>query len=165
MQTIDGKKLREEILGKITKEVALLLFVPIFCDVLVGEDPASAQYVEMKARTAEKVGIRFHRATFPTSISTNDLIKEINVLNKVENMCGIIVQLPLPENIDQQAVFDSIDARLDVDCLGTTASEKFYNNYNSQTDLGYPTALACMALLDSLSLSFKNKNIVVLGQG
>src|SRR3989344_2799279 len=179
MQTIDGKKLREEILGKITKEVALLLFVPIFCDVLVGEDPASAQYVEMKARTAEKVGIRFHKATFPTSISTDDLIKEINVLNKVENMGGIIVQLPLPENIDQQAVFDSIDARLDVDCLGTTASEKFYNNYNSQTDLGYPTALACMALLDSINLdnnpstpfdkaqdkSLRTRKIVVLGQG
>ena len=165
MQIIDGKKLSVEILGKIKKEVALLPFVPVFCDVLVGDDLASLQYVGIKAKTAEMVGIHFHRATFPASISTNNLIKEINVLNKVENMCGIVIQLPLPKSIDRRAVLDSIDSRLDVDCLGVTTSEKFYNNYNSQTDLGYPTALACMALLDSLNFSLKGKIIVVLGQG
>ena len=165
MQIIDGKKIRGEILSKVKKEVAALSFTPIFCDVLVGDDPASLQYVEMKAKTAEIMGIHFHKATFPASISTNDLIKEIKVLNKIENMCGIIVQLPLPGSIDKRAILDSIDPRLDVDCLGLVASEKFYNNYDSQTDLGYPTALACMALLDSLNLDFKGKIIVVLGQG
>ena len=165
MQIIDGKKLSLEILSKIKKEVALLPFVPVFCDVLVGNDPASIQYVQMKAKTAEMAGIHFHRATFPTSISTNNLIKEINVLNKIENMCGIVIQLPLPKSIDRRAVLDSIGSRLDVDCLGVTTSEKFYNNYNSETDLGYPTALACMALLDSLNFSLKGKIIVVLGQG
>ncbi|MEK7539319.1 MAG: bifunctional 5,10-methylenetetrahydrofolate dehydrogenase/5,10-methenyltetrahydrofolate cyclohydrolase [Patescibacteria group bacterium] len=165
MQIIDGKKIRGEILSKVKKEVAALSFTPIFCDVLVGDDPASLQYVEMKAKTAEIMGIHFHKATFPASISTNDLIKEIKVLNKIENMCGIIVQLPLPGSIDKRAILESIDPRLDVDCLGLVASEKFYNNYDSQTDLGYPTALACMALLDSLNLDFKGKIIVVLGQG
>ncbi len=165
MQIIDGRKLRGEILSKIKKEVAKLPFVPVFCDVLVGADPASIQYVQMKARTAETAGIRFHKATFPASISTDDLIKEIKILNRVKNMCGIIVQLPLPKSIDKRAVLDSIDPRLDVDCLGIVASEKFYNNYDSQTDLGYPTALACMALLDSLNLDLKGKVIVVMGQG
>jgi len=165
MQIIDGRKLRGEILAKIKKEVATLPFAPVFCDVLVGEDPASLQYVKMKRRTAEMIGIHFHQATFPASISTEDLIKEIKILNKVENMCGIIVQLPLPKSIDKKAILDSIDPRLDVDCLGALASEKFYNNYNSQTDLGYPTALACLALLDSLNLNFKGKIIVVMGRG
>ena len=165
MQIIDGRKLRGEILAKIKKEVATLPFAPVFCDVLVGEDPASLQYVKMKRRTAEMIGIHFHQATFPASISTEDLIKEIKILNKIENMCGIIVQLPLPKSIDKKAILDSIDPRLDVDCLGALASEKFYNNYNSQTDLGYPTALACLALLDSLNLNFKGKIIVVMGRG
>ncbi len=165
MQIIDGKKIRGEILSKVKKEVAALPFAPVFCDVLVGDDPVSAQYVQMKARTAEMAGIRFHKAVFPASISTDDLIKEIETLNKVENMSGIIVQLPLPASIDKRAILDSIDPRFDVDCLGTVASEKFYNNYNSQTDLGYPTALACMALLDSLNLDLKGKVIVVMGQG
>jgi len=169
MNILDGKKLSEEILAKVKNEVDLLPFTPIFCDVLVGEDPSSVQYVGMKAKKAESVGIHFHKATFPASISTEDLIKEIKVLNKIENMCGIIVQLPLPEHLDKKAILNSIDPRLDVDCLGITASEKFYNNYNSQTDLAYPTALACMALLDSLELDLNppagEKKIVILGQG
>lgn len=165
MILIDGKKIRDEILVKIKSEVALLPFAPLFCDVLVGEDPASIQYVEMKARTAEKVGIHFHKAIFPATISTDDLIKEIKFLNKVPNMCGIIVQLPLPRSIDKKVILDSIEPRLDVDCLGAVASEKFFNNYNSQIDLGYPAALACLALLDSLHLDLKRKIIVLLGQG
>ena len=165
MTIIDGKKIRDQILEKVKSEVALLPFKPVFCDVLVGDDPVSAQYVDMKARTAERVGIHFHKAVFPVSISTEDLVKEIKVLNKIENMCGIIVQLPIPASINKKAVLDSIDPRLDVDCLGAVASERFYKNYNSETDLAFPTALACMALLDSLNLELKGKIIVVLGQG
>ncbi|MSU44913.1 bifunctional 5,10-methylenetetrahydrofolate dehydrogenase/5,10-methenyltetrahydrofolate cyclohydrolase [Candidatus Nomurabacteria bacterium] len=80
-------------------------------------------------------------------------------------MCGIIIQLPLPESLDKKAILDSIDPLLDVDCLGAIASEKFYNNYDSKTDLGFPTALACMALLDSVNLDLKGKIVVVMGQG
>ncbi|MEK7128264.1 MAG: bifunctional 5,10-methylenetetrahydrofolate dehydrogenase/5,10-methenyltetrahydrofolate cyclohydrolase [Patescibacteria group bacterium] len=165
MAIIDGKKIRDKILEKIKSEVALLPFQPVFCDVLVGDNPVSLQYVDMKGRTAEMAGIHFHKAVFPVSISTEDLKKEIKILNKMENMCGIIVQLPLPESIDRKAVLDSIDPKLDVDCLGALASEKFYKNYDSQTDLACPTALACIALLDSLNLDLKGKIIVVLGQG
>ena len=162
MILINGKKIAEEILEKVKSEVALLPFQPIFTDVLVGEDPASMQYVRMKARTAERVGIHFHNADFRGDITTDDLIKEIEVLNKIKNMCGIIIQLPLPKHIDKQKVLNSIDPKLDVDCLGEAASQKFYS---STGDLGFPTALACTAILDSLELDLANKKIVVIGQG
>lgn len=162
MQIIDGKKMRDEILKKVKMEIKALSFKPVFCDVLVGEDPVSAQYVRMKARTAESVGIKFQYASFPSSITTEDLIKEIEILNKVQNMCGIIIQLPLPEHIDRQMVLDSIDPKLDVDCLGIVASGKFYSGGNT---VGFPTAFACMVLLNSLNLNLKNKKIIVLGQG
>jgi methylenetetrahydrofolate dehydrogenase (NADP+)/methenyltetrahydrofolate cyclohydrolase len=162
MNTINGKELSKKILEDVKKGVSNLSFTPVFCDVLVGQDPSSVQYVGMKAKKAESVGIKFHNANFPASIMTEDLIKEIQILNKIENMCGIIVQLPLPESIDKQKIFDAIDASLDVDCLGTSASEKFYNG---DIRIGFPTALSCMALLDSIGLDLKNKNIVVLGQG
>ncbi len=165
MHIIDGKKIRDSILEKIKTEVATLPFQPIFTDVLVGDDPVSAQYMRMKARTAEKVGIHFYNANFPASITTENLIKEVKILNQIPKMCGIIIQLPLPEHIDKQMALDSIDPKLDVDCLGAIASEKFYNNYEEENDLGFPTALACLALLDSLNLDFQNKKIVVLGQG
>ena len=175
MKIIDGKKIREEILARIKNEVASLEFQPVFCDILVGEDPASAQYVRMKAKTAESVGMKFHNANFPNTITTEELVKEIQALNKVQDMCGIIAQLPLPAHLDKRAVLDAIDPNLDVDCLGNVASEKFYKgparnvfsiaNAGGETTIGFPTALACMALLDSLDLNLEEKNIVVLGQG
>src|SRR3990167_5698213 len=127
MTILDGRKLSQEILEGGKREIASLPFMPVFCDVMVGDNPVSKQYVGMKARNAEKVGIRFHRADFSASITTLDLVKEINILNKMENICGIIVQLPLPVHLDRAAVLDSIDPRIDVDCLGKVASEKFYN--------------------------------------
>jgi methylenetetrahydrofolate dehydrogenase (NADP+)/methenyltetrahydrofolate cyclohydrolase len=171
MQIIDGKKIRDEILAKVKGEVAVLPFAPIFCDVLVGNDPASFQYVQMKKKNAEMIGIDFHSANFPETITTPDLIKEIKILNEISNMCGIIVQLPLPAHLDRQMILNSIDPKLDVDCLGTIAGEKFYNNYDSENDLGFPAAVSCMVLLDSLNLdnnpstALRTRKIVVLGQG
>lgn len=162
MILIDGKKLGQEILSEVKDAVVALNFQPIFCDVLVGDDSASRQYVRMKAKTAERVGIHFHNAAYPASITTEELIKEIKKLNEIENMCGIIVQLPLPELLDARRVLDSIDPKLDVDCLGAIRSDKFYNGDFS---LGFPTALACMAILDSLNLNLKTKKITVVGQG
>lgn len=162
MTIVDGKKLSLDILESIKRDVATLPFVPVFCDVLVGEDLASMQYVGIKNRKAESVGIKFHTANFPSTITTEELVEEIKVLNKIENMCGLIVQLPLPVHIDRRIVLDAIDPKLDVDCLSTVSSDKFYTNENA---LGFPTALACMAVLDSLNLDLADKTILVLGQG
>lgn len=162
MILIDGRKLSREIFSEVKNRIASLDFQPVFCDVLVGNDPVSLQYVQMKAKMAEKAGLRFHNAFFPASITTDDLIKEIEILNKIKNICGIIVQLPLPKSVDRRRILDSIDPSLDVDCLGTVASEKFYRGV---TVLGFPTALACLTLLDSLDLDLAGKKIVVLGWG
>jgi methylenetetrahydrofolate dehydrogenase (NADP+)/methenyltetrahydrofolate cyclohydrolase len=77
-------------------------------------------------------------------------------------MCGIIIQLPLPKSLDKKKILDAIDPKLDVDCLGSVRSKEFYDG---EIELGLPAPLACVAILDSLSLDFKNKKIVVLGQG
>jgi methylenetetrahydrofolate dehydrogenase (NADP+)/methenyltetrahydrofolate cyclohydrolase len=159
---IDGRKIKSEILENIKKQVKELSFVPVFCDILVGDDPVSAQYVNMKAKTAESVGIKFHRAEFPATITTDELVEEIRKINSLENMCGLIIQLPLPEGIDRDRVLDAIEPDIDVDCLGEKAKELFYSG---NTALGYPTALACMRIIDSLSVDLDGKNIVVFGQG
>ncbi len=128
MKKIDGRKLRSEILETIKGEVGKLPFRPVFCDVLVGDDPASFQYVKMKAQTAESVGISFHSANFPKDITTEKLQEELKNINKIKNMCGIIIQLPLPPHIDKRAVLDAIDPKLDVDCLGLVASDEFFSS-------------------------------------
>jgi len=162
---IDGRKIRNDILEEVKKGIAALPFQPVFCDVLVGEDLVSAQYIRMKAKTAESVGIKFHHAEFQSTITTAELIEEIKKLNLVSHMCGIIVQLPLPAHLDKRQILDAISPELDVDCLGTVASEQFYKGENGESLLGFPTALACVAILDSLQTPLEGKKIVVLGQG
>lgn len=166
MQTIiiDGRKIKDEILEEVKKEIFALPFTPFFCDILVGDDPASMQYVRIKAKVAESIGIKFRTAEFPSSITTEELMEEIENLNNVPYMCGIIVQLPLPtsSNLDKKKVLDAIDPRLDVDCLGSINSENFYND---EGKIGCPTALACIRILDSLNLDLSTKKILILGQG
>ena len=162
MQIIDGRKIKGEILEELKGKVESLPFPPIFCDILVGEDTVAASYVRIKGRAAESVGIKFKTVDFPVDITTAEVVEEINNLNKVPHMCGIIVQLPLPSHIEVQTVLDAISPSLDVDCLGSFNSQNFYNDKGS---VGYPTALACMKLLDSLNLKLEDKNIIVLGRG
>ena len=159
---IDGKKISREILDQVKKEVSSLPFQPVFCDVLVGDDPASAQYVKMKAKAAESLGIKFHNVHFPETISLENLILEIKKLNNFENMCGLIIQLPLPAKFDKQPILDAVSPTIDVDCLGAETSNLFYSNKGL---LGFPTALACVKILDSLNIDISSKKFVVLGQG
>ncbi len=161
-QIIDGRKIKEEILKKVKEEVLTLPFSPVFCDILVGDDKVSASYVQIKAKNADSVGIKFRTAEFPESITTEELIEEIENLNRVPHICGVIIQLPLPDHIDRKKVLDAIDPRIDVDCLGAETNKEFYNN---KGELGYPTALACLKIIDSLNLNLSDKKIVVLGQG
>jgi len=159
---IDGKKISQDILSKLKEDVSRLPIRPMFCDVLVGEDPASAQYVKMKGRLAETIGIEFRRADFPSSIPTAELVAEIKKLNNLPRMAGLIVQLPLPASLGRAEVLNAIDPSLDVDCTGEVNTRLFYEGQGS---LLFPTAAAVMAILDSLDLDITNKSIVVVGQG
>ncbi len=159
---IDGRKIKDEIIKDLKNEVETLSFSPVFCDILVGDDAVSSLYVRIKGKAAESIGVKFRTVNFPANVSTNELVDAIENLNRVPYMCGIIVQLPLPSNIETQTVLDAILPSLDVDCLGSQNNNSFYNNTD---EVGYPTALACIKILDSLQTDLNNKNIVVLGQG
>ena len=74
---IDGRKLSKGILTKIKEEVATLSFQPVFCDILVGNNPVPLQYVNMKRKKAEEIGVHFHEAFFASDITTENLINEI----------------------------------------------------------------------------------------
>ncbi|MBK5215869.1 MAG: bifunctional 5,10-methylenetetrahydrofolate dehydrogenase/5,10-methenyltetrahydrofolate cyclohydrolase [Candidatus Pacebacteria bacterium] len=161
-QIIDGRKIKDEIIKEIKEGVLSLPFTPIFCDILVGSDPVSASYVRIKSKIAALAEIKFRTVEFKDQATTEEIIEEIENLNRVPHMCGIIIQLPLPGHIDKRTVLDAIKPSLDVDCLGTINSESFYKN---DGEIGYPTALACMRILDSLNLDLTNKKILVLGQG
>ncbi len=159
---IDGKKIAETILNDLKGQVDKLPFQPVFCDVLVGDDAASAQYVRMKGRQAEKIGIKFKGANYPSNITTNELVTEIKKIAAEPNMCGLIVQLPLPSTIDKTAVLDAIPAEVDVDCTGKVNTDLFYEG-NAYVE--FPTAAAVMKVLDTTLVDLQNKKLLVIGFG
>ncbi len=161
-QIIDGRKIAGDILQKVKSQVAQLDFQPLFCDVLVGDDPVAAQYVRMKENWAHRVGIGVRAAHFPAEISTQDLVTAIKKLAQLPGMSGLIIQLPLPAPIDAQEALNAIDSRIDVDCIGAVNTEKFYQG---RPYLVFPTAAAVLELLKSISLDLSHKHILVIGQG
>lgn len=162
MKRIDGNYLAQKLYERIKKDVALLGFEPVFCDVLVGDNLASMQYVRMKEKRARDVGMKVHHAHFDATITTDELCGEIEKLNEIPYMCGLIVQLPLPAHIDTQAVLNAIDPRHDVDVLHEETSAAFYAN---TSHFVFPTARAIMHIIDHVPLPYDEKKFLVIGQG
>ncbi|GAC1412291.1 MAG: bifunctional methylenetetrahydrofolate dehydrogenase/methenyltetrahydrofolate cyclohydrolase FolD [Candidatus Doudnabacteria bacterium] len=159
---IDGKKISREILNTVQAEVSALSFAPKLIDVLVGEDPVTESYVRIKAKRAAEVGIVFEIIRFPAEVSQEELEMEIGKLNDLENICGVIVQLPLPVHLDRQRVLDRIRPEIDVDVIGTINSKKFYENNAYLTP---PTAAAVIKMIQSLDVEVSGKNVLVVGAG
>lgn len=159
---IDGKGIRDRILLEVAEGIAELPFVPKFCDVMVGSDPASLQYVGIKNKMAQKLGVAVVETVFPADVTTDAVVARIHELNAIENMSGIIVQLPLPAHLDKAAILNAIDPVLDIDCIGAYNSDRFYN---SVPGMSFPTALAVVEILDSLPVDLYKKNIVMMGNG
>ncbi len=162
MEIINGREIRNNILQSLKSDIELLPHKPIFSDILVGGDSASMQYVRMKEKTATDIGIEFLKAQFDESITTEELLSEIDKLNSTPRMCGLIVQLPLPAHIDTKKVLDRIDPSIDVDATGEVNSKKFYDG---NPGFIFPTAQAVMEIINSLDVDLKNKNFVILGKG
>lgn len=118
-QLIKGTDIREEILEEITKEVADIKEkhgqVPGLVTILVGENPASVSYVTLKGKTADRVGFKELQDNQDENISEADLLALIDKYNKDDSIHGILVQLPLPDHIDEKKILNAIDPDKDVD--------------------------------------------------
>src|SRR6056297_1092988 len=116
---IKGTDIREEILEEITSEVAEIKekhgVVPGLVTILVGENPASQSYVSLKIKTAHRVGFKEVQDTRPETISEDELLGLIDQYNKDDTIHGILVQLPLPDHINDKKILTAIDPDKDVD--------------------------------------------------
>ncbi len=159
---IDGIKIAQQIELGIKARVAKLPFVPLFCDVLVGNDPVSFSYVNKKGRAAVRCGMEFELVQLDENILEVDLRSKILALNRKERICGIVVQLPLPNYFNRQDVLDAILPSLDVDVIGSVSSKIFYTE---NSGLVPPTAAAILRVIDSLPGKIQSGKYVVVGQG
>ncbi len=164
---IDGRALAQQLNLATQQRIDHLPFRPLLIDILVGDDPASLSYVGIKQRTAEKYGLAFELIRLPADSTTQEVVEVVKTCNQREELCGLIVQLPLPAHLDQTQILNTIVPEVDVDLLNEQSSTGFYNNATDTRifSLVPPTAGAIMHIIDSLPEPWDDKQFVVIGRG
>ena len=161
---LDGKKLASDSEVDIKKQVQNLIgkgVFPTLATILVGNDPASETYVKMKRSTCARVGMKSIAVELEDNITTEELINQIDILNRDKNIHGILLQHPVPSHIDERACFDKISLEKDVDgvtCLGFGNMAMGLDAYGSCTPAGI------IRLIDSYNLDVEGLNAVVVGR-
>lgn len=116
-RVLDGREVAAAVKDEVAKAVAELNYQPGLATVLVGDDPASHTYVKGKRRDAEQVGIRSVHHELPAATGQPELLELVASLNRDDEVDGILVQLPLPGDLDGEATVETIDPKKDVDGL------------------------------------------------
>ena len=162
---IDGKQIAQNLKEEIRTEVATLTAQygrkPCLDVILVGENPASMSYVRSKIKATEYCGFDGELISLPETTTQDELLRIICERNAASNVDGILVQLPLPCHIDEQAVIESIAPEKDVDGFHPTNVARLW--------LGQETIVPCtpmgvMALLEQTGITFQGKHAVVVGR-
>ena len=162
---LDGKKLATLVEADLAERVAKIKArtqqTPILATILVGDDPSSATYVKMKGNACRRVGMDSISVTLPSTTTTETLLAEIAALNANPNVHGILLQHPVPHQIDERACFDAISLAKDVDgvtCLGFGRMSMGEQAYGSATPQGI------MTLLNHYQIPLEGKHAVVVGR-
>ena len=162
---IDGKAFAEGLRGRLATEVAALKaqhgFVPGLAVVLVGEDPASQVYVRNKAKQTSEVGMASFEHKLAKETGQAELLALVERLNADPKVNGILVQLPLPKQIDPQAVLDAIDPAKDVDGFHVVNAGKLATGGKALVPC---TPLGCLMLLKDRLGDLSGKRAVVVGR-
>jgi len=163
-QILDGAKIRDEIFGELKSEIAKLSgqgIRPGLAAVLVGENPASQLYVKSKIAACEQLGMASGLHTPPASVSTAYLLELIQDLNEDDHVDGILLQLPLPAQVDAKRVLEAVDPTKDVDGFHPTNLGRLVSN---RPGLVACTPAGCMEILRRYKIPIEGANAVVLGR-
>jgi len=164
-EMLDGRVVADEIKREVAVEVRRLKddhgVAPRLAAVLVGDDPASAVYVRNKVRACDEVGIASEQIALPASTSSEELLSVVSGLNRNDDVDGILVQLPLPKQMDDAAIIESIDPAKDVDA--------FHPTNVGLLAMGRPRFVPCtpagiIELLDRNRIEIAGANACVVGR-
>lgn len=164
-QLLDGKTYAKQMETELAERVAKLKEqtgrTPVLATILVGDDPASATYVKMKGNACQRVGMDSLKVELPQDTTTEQLLSKIDELNNNPDVHGILLQHPVPSQIDERACFDAIDLSKDVD--GVT-SLGFGNMAMGEPAFGSCTPQGIMYLLQKNGIELAGKHAVVVGR-
>ena len=164
-QMLDGRPIAEAIKKEVAAEVSQLRqqhnVVPRLAAVLVGDDTASAVYVRNKVRACAEVGIDSEKIDLPASTTSDELLGIVRRLNEDDNVDGILVQLPLPKQVDDSVIIEAIDPSKDVDA--------FHPTNVGYLAMGRPRFVPCtpagiIELLDRNQIEIAGANACVVGR-
>ncbi len=163
-QIISGKEISKQIKDEVKAEISKMEkekgASPGLAVILVGENPASKVYVTSKQRGCEQVGIKSESIKMDDTVSTEDILKEIDKLNSRNDIHGILVQLPLPEQVDKNRVLEAISPEKDVDGFHPINMGRLV----AQQECLIPaTPLGVIEMLKRSNISLKGKNATMVG--
>ena len=161
---IDGKKFADSLCNKISKEVSKLKeknVTPGLAVIRVGEDPASTVYINMKAKKTKEVGMHSVTKILDEKISQGDLLNIVEELNIDESINGILVQLPLPKQINEDSITNSINPDKDVDGFHAINTGRLWSSIDSLVPC---TPLGCKMLLLNELKDLTGKKAIIVGR-
>ena len=164
MQLIDGKSLSKKVQNYVQSEVETLKkeqgIVPGLAVIIVGDDPASHAYVSMKEKACKNVGFYSIAHKMPETITQEEIIQIIQMMNNNPHIDGILVQLPLPAHIDTDKILEVIDPKKDVDGFHAYNVGRMVTNLESFVAC---TPLGVMKLFEEYNINLEGQDVVVVG--
>jgi methylenetetrahydrofolate dehydrogenase (NADP+)/methenyltetrahydrofolate cyclohydrolase len=163
-RVLDGQKIRDEIFVELKEEIARLAgegVRPGLAAVLVGENPASQIYVKSKIAACEQLGLASWLRTPPATISTEEMVRLVEELNQDNRVDGILIQLPLPGQMDAKRVLEAVDPAKDVDGFHPVSLGRLVSN---RPGLVACTPAGCMEILRRNNIATEGANAVVVGR-
>ncbi|CAA6818692.1 MAG: Methylenetetrahydrofolate dehydrogenase (NADP+) (EC / Methenyltetrahydrofolate cyclohydrolase (EC [uncultured Sulfurovum sp.] len=164
MQLIDGKSLSKKVQDAVKSDIEILKaeqgMVPGLAVVIVGDDPASHAYVGMKEKACKNVGVYSIAHKMPDTITQDEIIEIITMMNNNPHIHGILVQLPLPPHIDTTKILEVINPRKDVDGFHAYNVGRMVSNLESFVAC---TPLGVMKMFEEYNIELEGKDVVVVG--
>ena len=158
---IDGKEVSKTIREDIKNEVKTFMIKPCLAVIQVGDDEASNIYVGAKEKACNEAGIYFKHLKYDINVLEKEIINKIIELNNDEYVNGILVQLPLPSNLNEQRIINHITSSKDVDGLNDINVGRLTNNKDGMVPC---TAAGIIKLLETYEVPIEGANVVVVGR-
>lgn len=162
---IDGKAYSLQVENELKQRVAVIKEksgkTPVLATILVGENPASVTYVRMKGNACERVGMTSLKVEMSEDTTTDELLSKIKELNEDDNICGILLQHPVPNQIDEHACFNAISLKKDVDGVNTAGFGLMSMGLHAYKSA---TPFAILSLLKHYNIEIEGKEVVVIGR-